>query len=47
LPLFFQIGFGWTAAAAGGIVIALFAGNVGIKPLTTPLMRALVSGPCC
>jgi len=41
LPLFFQIGFGWTAAAAGGIVIALFAGNVGIKPLTTPLMRAL------
>jgi EmrB/QacA subfamily drug resistance transporter len=41
LPLFFQIGFGWTAAAAGGIVIALFAGNVGIKPLTTPLMRGL------
>ena len=41
LPLFFQIGFGWTAAQAGGIVIALFAGNVGIKPLTTPLMRAL------
>jgi EmrB/QacA subfamily drug resistance transporter len=41
LPLFFQIGFGWSAAAAGGIVIALFAGNVGIKPLTTPLMRGL------
>ena len=41
LPLFFQVGFGWSAAQAGGIVIALFAGNVGIKPLTTPLMRAL------
>ncbi|GIM88472.1 MFS transporter [Paractinoplanes toevensis] len=41
LPLFFQIGFGWTAAQAGLVVIALFAGNVGIKPATTPLMRHL------
>ena len=41
LPLFFQLGFGWTAAQAGGIVIALFLGNVGIKPFTTPLMRTL------
>jgi EmrB/QacA subfamily drug resistance transporter len=39
LPLFFQLGFGWTAAEAGVAVIALFLGNVGIKPLTTPLMR--------
>lgn len=39
LPLFFQIGFGWTAAHAGLVVIALFAGNIGIKPVTTPLMR--------
>lgn len=39
LPLFFQLGFGWTAAEAGLVVIALFVGNVGIKPLTTPLMR--------
>ena len=39
LPLLFQLGFGWTAAEAGLVVIALFAGNVGIKPLTTPLMR--------
>jgi len=39
LPLFFQLGFGWSAAHAGLIVIALFAGNVGIKPATTPLMR--------
>jgi EmrB/QacA subfamily drug resistance transporter len=39
LPLFFQLGFGWTAAQAGFMVIALFAGNIGIKPATTPLMR--------
>ena len=41
LPLFFQIGFGWSAAHAGLVVIALFAGNLGIKPATTPLMRRL------
>jgi EmrB/QacA subfamily drug resistance transporter len=39
LPLFFQLGFGWSAAHAGLVVIALFAGNIGIKPATTPLMR--------
>jgi EmrB/QacA subfamily drug resistance transporter len=39
LPLFFQLAFGWSAAHAGLVVIALFAGNIGIKPLTTPLMR--------
>ena len=39
LPLLFQLGFGWNAAQAGLVVIALFAGNVGIKPATTPLMR--------
>jgi Na+/melibiose symporter-like transporter len=39
LPLFFQLGFGWSAAHAGLIVIALFAGNIIIKPATTPLMR--------
>jgi EmrB/QacA subfamily drug resistance transporter len=39
LPLFFQLGFGWSAAQAGLVVIALFVGNIGVKPLTTPLMR--------
>src|SRR4051812_27108004 len=39
LPLFFQLGFGWTAAQAGLAVIALFVGNIGIKPATTPLLR--------
>ena len=39
LPLLFQLGFGWSAAEAGLVVVALFAGNVAIKPVTTPLMR--------
>jgi EmrB/QacA subfamily drug resistance transporter len=39
LTLFFQLGFGWTAARAGLVVIALFVGNLAIKPATTPLMR--------
>jgi EmrB/QacA subfamily drug resistance transporter len=39
LPLFFQLGFGWTAAESGLVVMALFLGNVTIKPATTPLMR--------
>ncbi len=39
LALFFQLGLGWSAAQAGLVVIALFVGNVAIKPTTTPLMR--------
>jgi len=39
LPLLFQVGFGWSPVRAGAVVIALFAGNLGIKPLTTPLLR--------
>lgn len=39
LPLMFQLEFGWSPVAAGGMVAALFVGNVGIKPLTTPMMR--------
>jgi len=39
LALFFQLGLGWSAAQAGVVVIALFLGNVAIKPVTTPLMR--------
>ncbi len=39
LPLLFQLGFGWSAAQAGGLVVALFLGNVAIKPATTPMMR--------
>jgi EmrB/QacA subfamily drug resistance transporter len=39
LPLMFQLGFGLDAFHAGLLVLWLFAGNVGIKPLTTPIIR--------
>ena len=39
VTLLFQSGFGWSAAQAGLIVIALFVGNIGIKPATTPLIK--------
>lgn len=39
--LLFQAGFGWSAAAAGAMVTAVFVGNLGIKPLTTPIIRLL------
>lgn len=39
LPPQFQLEFGWTPLAAGVMVAALFAGNLTIKPATTPLMR--------
>ena len=35
------IEFGWTPLAAGLMVAALFAGNLTIKPFTTPLMKRL------
>ncbi len=39
LPLLFQLGFGMDPFHAGLLVLALFAGNIGIKPLTTPIIR--------
>ncbi len=39
VPLLLQLGFGWTATTAGLAMMAIFVGNVGIKPVTTPLMR--------
>ncbi|MFK4104078.1 MFS transporter [Streptomyces sp. NPDC019531] len=39
LPLMFQDAFGWNAARAGLVLVAVFAGNVAVKPLTTPLLR--------
>lgn len=41
VPLLFVDGFGWTPAHAGAALVALFAGNLGIKPATTPLLRRL------
>ena len=37
--LLFQTGFGWSASQAGLLVMAVFAGNVAIKPATSPLIR--------
>jgi len=39
LPLMFMLGFGWSAFQAGLMTMAVFAGNVLIKPATTPLIR--------
>lgn len=41
LPLMFQVGFGLDAFEAGLLVLAVFVGNLGIKPLTTPMLRRL------
>jgi EmrB/QacA subfamily drug resistance transporter len=39
LPLMFQAEFGWSPLKSGLLVIAVFVGNIGIKPLTTPMLR--------
>ena len=39
LPLMFQAGFHYTAFVSGLLVLAVFCGNIGIKPATTYLMR--------
>ena len=40
LPLLFQVGFGQDPFQAGLLVLTLFAGNVGVKPLTGRILRA-------
>jgi len=39
MPLLFQIGFGLNGFKAGSLVLAVFAGNLAMKPLTTPILR--------
>jgi len=39
LTLMFQTGFGWSAATAGAMVMALFAGNLGAKPFANHSVR--------
>jgi EmrB/QacA subfamily drug resistance transporter len=39
LPLLFQLGFGLDPFHAGLLVLTLFAGNIAIKPLTSPILR--------
>ncbi|TCK22497.1 MFS transporter [Pseudonocardia endophytica] len=38
LPLQFQEVFGWSAVTAGAVVLAVFAGNVGVRPVSTALI---------
>jgi EmrB/QacA subfamily drug resistance transporter len=39
LPLLFQVGFGLSPVDAGSLVLAVFAGNLAMKPFTTPIMQ--------
>jgi MFS family permease len=39
LPLMFQIAFGLSAFQSGLLVLAMFAGNLFMKPATTPILR--------
>ncbi|RYE86199.1 MAG: MFS transporter [Hyphomicrobiales bacterium] len=39
LPLMFQVAFGLDPLQAGGLVIAYFLGNLGMKTVTTPILR--------
>ncbi|MGC3963791.1 MAG: MFS transporter [Rhodocyclaceae bacterium] len=40
MPLMFQLAFGFSATTSGLLLLALFAGNIAMKPATTPWMRA-------
>jgi EmrB/QacA subfamily drug resistance transporter len=39
MPMMFQLSFGYDPTKSGMLLLALFAGNICIKPATTPLMR--------
>jgi EmrB/QacA subfamily drug resistance transporter len=39
MPLLFQVQFGWSPVKSGAVTAFVFAGNVGIKPATTPLIN--------
>jgi MFS family permease len=39
LPLLFQVGFGLSAVTSGLLVLAVFAGNLVMKTITTPTVR--------
>src|ERR1700737_1936291 len=39
LPLMFQVGFGLNAFQSGLLMLGLFAGNLGMKIVTTPVLR--------
>ena len=39
LPLMFQVPFGLSPFQSGLLVLAMFAGNLSMKPVTTPILR--------
>jgi len=39
LPMMFQVGFGLDAFRSGLLMLALFAGNLGMKTVTSPVLR--------
>ena len=39
LPLMFQVGFGLNAFQSGILMLGLFAGNLGMKTVTTPVIK--------
>jgi EmrB/QacA subfamily drug resistance transporter len=39
LPLLFQVGFGLSAVTSGLLVLTVFAGNLVMKTITTPIVR--------
>ncbi len=39
LPLMFQVGFGLSAFRSGLLMLGLFAGNLGMKTVTTPMLK--------
>jgi EmrB/QacA subfamily drug resistance transporter len=53
LPLLFQTVFGWSPIKSGALVLFVFVGNIGIKPLTTAMYsnygfrRVLLASAAC
>jgi hypothetical protein len=39
LPLLFQVAFGMSAFSSGLLILAVFAGNLAMKTITTPVIR--------
>jgi EmrB/QacA subfamily drug resistance transporter len=39
VPIMFQIGFGYDAFKAGALLMAVFAGNLAMKPMTTSILK--------
>ncbi len=39
LPLLLQTSFGWNPVAAGWMVTFIFAGNIAVKPFTSPMLN--------